>query len=96
MAIKSSTFYRLEREIGGGWKSVVEFHTVVNGKTYTAEHEETSDGRTGWIGKPQYTSKDKGNAYYLKLKSMGYKFAGIWDMDILGVKTLVSNNVKNN
>ena len=94
MASKSSTFYRLEKEIGDGWKSVVEFHTVVNGNMYTAEHEERPGGALGWNGKPKNTTKESGNKYYCKLKSNGYKFAGIWEMDILGVKTLISSEIK--
>ena len=40
MARRSSTFYRLEREIGDGYKSVIEFHTVVNGNLYLLRREE--------------------------------------------------------
>ena len=89
MARKSSTFYRLERNIGDGYKQVYEFHTVVNGNVYIAEHEERPDGSTGYIGKNRRCTKEAGNREYLSLKAAGYKFTGIYEMDILGHKTLL-------
>lgn len=89
MARKSSTFFRLEKEIGDGYKRVVEFHTVVNGNIYIAEHEEMPSGRTGYISKDKRCTPTSGNAEYARLKSEGYKFAGVWEMDILGHKTKV-------
>lgn len=83
---RSSTFYRLEKSIGDGYVSVFEFHTVVNGNMYIAEHEELPDGQLGWIGSKKMTNKDSGNKKYLQLKAQGYKFAGRYEMDICGYK----------
>lgn len=94
MAIKSSTFLRLERAFGDGKGfSVYEFHTVVNGNAYIAHHEEDKDRK--WlcnVGKPFDCThfKDWGNKEYKRLKSLGYKFAGEWEMDILGNKKRLS------
>lgn len=87
MARKSSTFYRLEKNIGDGYKSVFEFHTVVNGNMYYVEHEELPDGKTGWIGRDRRCNKETGNKRYVELKNSGYTFAGVYEMDILGHKT---------
>jgi len=83
---RSSIFYRLEKSIGGGCVSVFEFHTVVNGNMYIAEHEEFDNGQLGWIGSKEMTNKDSGNKKYLQLKAQGYKFAGRYEMDICGHK----------
>ena len=91
MARKSSTFYRLERDIGDGYKSVIEFHTVVNGNMYYKRHEERTDGGLGWIdSKTHYVRyKEDGNKEYKRFKSKGYTFAGIYEMDIYGHKTKI-------
>ena len=89
MARRSSTFYGLEREIGDGYKSVIEFHTVVNGNLYLLKREERPDGSDGWSDKPRYTNKEDGNKEYLRLKNKGYKFAGIYEKDIYGYKTRI-------
>ena len=87
MSRKSSTFYQLVKDIGDGYKSVYEFHTVVNGNLYYTEYELLPSGRTGWIGNPtRVYDKDKGNDFYKKLLSEGYKFSGIYEMDIMGAK----------
>lgn len=88
MAAKSSTFYRLEKAIGDGYTSIVDFHTVVNGNTYYKEHEKLPSGRLGWIGNIKMCSKESGNKYYKRLKSIGYKLTGIYEMDIFGHETL--------
>lgn len=91
MARKSSTFFKLEREFGDGdGFSVYEFHTVVNGNTYIAHNEE--DKNRKWrcnCGKNIPCSKKWGNEEYERLKSIGYKFAGKWEMDICGRKTRI-------
>lgn len=89
---RSSTFYRLEKSIGDGWKSVCEFHRVVNGNKYYVEHEERADGSTGYIGESKrILTAEYGNKVYKRYKSLGYKFAGTYEMDIYGEKTLLSN-----
>lgn len=89
MARKSSTFFRLEKNIGNGYKSVYEFHTVVNGNMYYCQHEEMPDGSTGWIEGKEHRvrTKEAGNKVYLRLRNNGYKFAGKYEMDIMGHKT---------
>ena len=89
---KSSEFYRLEKSIGDGYLAVAEFHTVVNGNIYYVEHEENESGRTTWIGKEHRipgNNKEVGNKIYLKYKKDGYKFAGRYEMDIMGYKTKI-------
>lgn len=86
MARRSSTFYRLEKNIGDGYKLVFEFHTVVNGNTYIKAHEE-KNGKECWLGKPKPCSKEYGNKMYLRLRNEGYQFAGKYEMNILGEKT---------
>lgn len=87
MAARSSTFYRLEKNIGDGFKSVYEFHTVVNGNMYYQQHEERRDGSTGWIDRHCHRcTKESGNKEYKRLLSIGYTFAGKFEMDILGHK----------
>jgi len=88
---RSSTFYRLEKEIGDGWKSVIEFHTVVgNNNKYYIEHEERPDGGTGYIGERRNAfDKEYGNKIYRRYKALGYKFAGIYEMDIYGKKVKI-------
>lgn len=86
---KSSTFYRLEKNIGDGYKSVFEFHSVVNGNMYYVEHEE-KEGHEMWHGKSQkISSKEVGNKIYKRMKADGYKFSGIYEMDICGYKTKI-------
>ena len=92
MARKSSTFFRLEKTIGDGYKSVYEFHTVVNGNMYYCQHEEYPDGSTGWIDGVTHTvrTREAGNKEYRRLLSIGYKFAGKYEMDILGQRKEIS------
>lgn len=94
MARRSSTFFRLEKNIGDGYKSIYEFHTVVNGNMYIREHEE-KNGEERWLGtsKPIY-SKEAGNNMYKRLLKSGYKFAGKYEMDILGYKMPLAEEVK--
>lgn len=89
---RSSTFYRLEKPIGDGWLSVVEFHRVEgNNNKYYVEHEERPDGGTGYLGERRDCfDKEYGNKIYKRYKARGYKFAGTYEMDIYGVKTLLS------
>ena len=91
MARKSSTFYKLQKDIGDGYKSVWEFHTVVNGNMYCTEHEERPDGSLGWLsGKNTFfKTKAEGNERYQQLKKRDYTFAGIYEMDIFGKKTKI-------
>lgn len=88
MSRKSSTFYRIEKNIGDGFVSVFEFHTVVNGNRYIAEHEERN-GRLGWINKNKSITKECGNKKYMDLLSQGYKLTGIYEMDVCGRKTKI-------
>ena len=83
---KSSTFYRIEKPIGDGYKSVYEFHTVVNGNMYYREYEERPDGRNGFLGESHKTTKEAGNRIYKRLIAEGYKFTGVYEMDIFGYK----------
>lgn len=86
MARISSKFYRIEKNIGDGFISVIEFHTVVNGKMYIREHEEL-DGQERWRGKAKdIHDKETGNKIYKRYLSNGYKFTGVYVMDILGYK----------
>lgn len=87
---KSSTFFRIEKPIGDGYKSVYEFHSVVNGNFYYQEYEELPSGITGYIGKITKSTKERGNKYYSQLLNDGYKFAGIYEMDIFGHKEVIS------
>lgn len=86
---KSSTFYRIEKNIGDGYKSVYEFHTVVNGNMYYREHEERPDGSNGFLGENVKTDKEHGNRLYKRLLADGYRFVGIGEMDICGYKTMI-------
>ena len=83
---KSSDFVRLVKDLGDGYLSVYEFHSVVNGTFYIAEHEEERDGSYKWIGKSEVVEKDKGNRFYLQLKAEGWKYGGKYEMDICGYK----------
>ena len=89
-AARSSTFYRLEKNIGNGYVSVYEFHTVVNGNKYIAKHEEFDGGRRGWIGRNQPVTKEYGNKKYKDLLAIGYRFTGKYEMDIFGHKEPLS------
>ena len=90
-APKSSEFRRLEKEIGDGYKSVIEFHIVVNGNRYYVEHEERPDGHDGWLGKRYMVSKSESEELYNKLLNRGYVFTGLYEMDIFGRKELIFN-----
>lgn len=86
---KSSTFYRIEKPIGDGYKSVYEFHLVVNGNLYYREYEVRPDGNNGYLGESCKVSKDACNRLYQRLIADGYRFTGIGEMDICGVKTMI-------
>ena len=86
---RSSTFYRLEKQ-RDGYVAVCEFHTVVNGNKYYIEHEENESG-SGWQGEARYINTvEYGNKVYKRYKDRGYKFAGVYEMDIFGYKKLLS------
>ena len=94
----SSTFYKLEKSFADGLGySVYEFHTVAgNGNMYIKHCEEdinhnwrTNYGDIQKLGKGE-AAKTFGNAEYKKLKSKGFKFAGVYKMDIFGQKSLIS------
>lgn len=90
MARKSSEFYRLEKNLGDGFKSVYEFHKVIaNGNCYIAHYEERN-GNKGWQGKDLHCTKDSGNKYYKELKNNGFVFAGVYEMDTLGNRKKIS------
>lgn len=82
---RSSTFFRVEKNIGDGFVSVYEFHTVINGNMYIAHHEE-KDGSRRWMGRRMKTNKELGNKRYKELLTDGYQFAGKYQMDIYGHK----------
>lgn len=86
---KSSTFYKIEKDIGDGWKRVYEFHTVVNGNMYYRDYEVRPDGSNGYLGVNQKTTKENGNRLYKELLADGFKFVGIGEMDIYGSKTMI-------
>ena len=100
MARKSSEFYRLEKDLGNGFKSVIEFHQVVNGNRYCSVLEEhpssLPDGHPNVLHLNEYrfTSKDAGNNAYKRYKAEGYKFVGVYEMDIFGYKKLICSNSK--
>ena len=86
MAAKSSNFYRLEKSLGNGCVDVYEFHSVVNGNMYIAHHEEYK-GIHGHRYPDRNCAKETGNERYRQLKALGYRFTGIYEMDIFGYKT---------
>ena len=91
MTRKSSTFYRLEKNIGDNCKSILEFHSVIsNGNMYIEKYKE-SDGHKICFSEDHMIilSKEEGNEIYKKMKAKGYVFAGIYEMDICGYKTKI-------
>jgi len=97
MARKSSEFYRLEKDLGDGYKSVVEFHQVVNGNRYCAVLEEQPSilgvrPNTLHLHEYRFSSKDAGNKAYRDYKARGYKFVGVYEMDIFGYKRFICSN----
>lgn len=83
---KSSDFYRFVRTDEFGLE-VYEMHMVVNGNRYYSYHEEGKDGSLGYIGKSsEIMNKDRWDAFAKHIKNRGFKFAGTYEMDILGHK----------
>ena len=81
---KSSECYRLERTDLDGYTNVIEFHTVVNGNTYVLV-KEYLNGTHRYTGKPKFMNdKERGNNFYKKCLKEGYKFVGIFEMDVCG------------
>ena len=83
---KSSDFYRFVRTDEFGLE-VYEMHRVVNGNRYQTYHEEGKDGSLGYIGKSSpLKDNERWDAFAKHLKDRGFKFDGIYEMDILGHK----------
>lgn len=88
----SSNFYRLVKKIDTNVNSVYEFHTVIRNKNKYINQYEEIIGEDGSIGlgyiekRKKIGNIDFGNKEYKRLKSLGYKFDGIYQMDIYGYK----------
>lgn len=83
---KSSDFYRFVRTDEFGLE-VYEMHMVVNGNRYYSYHEETPSGHLGYIGEERpLIDKDRWDACAKHIKDKGFKYDGMYEMDIYGKK----------
>lgn len=81
---KSSTCFKLEKNLRSGITSIVEFHTVVNGNTYVVKKEYLNGTYRNRTREMYKNNKEGGNKFYKKCLSEGYKFIGKYEMDVCG------------
>lgn len=81
---KSSTCFKLEKDLGDGFTSIIEFHTVVNGNTYVVEKEYLNGVYRNCTKEMYKNNKEGGNKFYKRCLMEGYKFIGKYEMDVCG------------